>query len=57
LPGREARIAQPTESVVRQKSTQFELFLPRIERAKWLEFHAGDARGRLLGRVDLAKIP
>ena len=57
FPSHKAGIAQQTESVVHQKSTQFELFVPRLDRANWLEFHAGDARGRLLGRVDLAKIP
>lgn len=57
FPSRKTGTAQQNESVVHQKSTQFELFVPRLDRANWLEFHAGNARGRLLGVVDLSKIP
>jgi hypothetical protein len=47
---------ESTESILRQRQTQFELFVPRLEGAKWLEFRKGDAKGRRLGRVDLTKV-
>jgi len=47
---------RPGESTLRQRQAQFELFVPRLEGAKWLEFHQGDAKGRLLGRVDLTEV-
>lgn len=56
-PVRDPSLARSGESTVRQRRAQFELFVPILEGAKWLEFHKGDARGRLLGRLDLTKVP
>lgn len=53
---REPPLVRSGESTLRQRRTQFELFVPRLEGAELLEFHQGDAKGRLLGRVDLTKI-
>ena len=55
-PGRNPPIARTGESTVRQRRTQFELFIPRLDGAKLLEFHQGSARGRLLGRLDLTEV-
>ncbi len=49
--------AQTSESSVRVAKARFELFVPRLDRAESLEFHAGAPSGQLLGRVDLAGIP
>ena len=46
----------PSESTHRRRQTQFELFVPRLEGAKWLEFHKGSAKGQLLGRLDLSQV-
>jgi hypothetical protein len=56
-PGRTPPLARSGESVIHQRRAQFELFVPRLEGAKWLEFHKGGARGQLLGRIDLTQIP
>ena len=56
----EPRVRPPVtrsgESTLRRKQTQFELFIPRLDGAKWLEFRAKDSKGQLLSRVDLAKV-
>lgn len=44
----------PKESKIRRRSVQFEVFIPRLEGARWIEFRAGKPDGRLLGRADLS---
>jgi hypothetical protein len=46
----------PGESKVRRRSVQFDVFIPRLEGARWIEFRAGKANGRLLGRGDLSVV-
>jgi hypothetical protein len=53
---RETSVAAPAEHTTRLKSTEFDLFVPRLPGAQQLEFHKNAVSGRLLGRVDLTSI-
>lgn len=44
------------EHTMRRKTAQFDVFVPRLDGAKWLEFRANKTTGRLLGKVDLGKV-
>jgi hypothetical protein len=46
----------PGESKMQRRSVQFEIFIPRLEGARWVEFRAGEPNGRLLGRADLSGV-
>ena len=46
----------PAEHTMRRKTAQFDVFVPRLDGAKWLEFRANKTTGRLLGKVDLGKV-
>jgi hypothetical protein len=52
-----ASAAQSSERTITVPRAQFEVFVPRLDGAKSLEFRAGAPRGRLLGEVDLARVP
>jgi hypothetical protein len=42
------------ESNGRRETVTFDVFIPRLDGARWIEFRSGGPKGQLLGRADLS---